>query len=81
LHGGRAVRLRRIDAREVRIPEDEDGRGAYEIVGEADPEGKFYDSFMDDEITRAIDALGSFPSGKAKAALTEAVEFAVARAY
>ena len=30
---------------------------------------------------RAIDALGSFPSGKAKAALTEAVEFAVARAY
>jgi len=30
---------------------------------------------------RAIDALGSFPSGKAKAALIEAVEFAVARAY
>jgi RNA polymerase sigma-70 factor (ECF subfamily) len=50
-------RKRRIDAREVRIPEDEDGRGAYEIVGDADPEGKFYDSFMDDEITRAIDAL------------------------
>jgi octaprenyl-diphosphate synthase len=30
---------------------------------------------------RAIDALGQFPAGKAKAALTEAVEFAVARAY
>jgi octaprenyl-diphosphate synthase len=30
---------------------------------------------------RAIDALGPFPAGKAKAALTEAVEFAVARAY
>ena len=30
---------------------------------------------------RAIDALGPFPGGKAKAALTEAVEFAVARAY
>ena len=30
---------------------------------------------------RAIDALGPFPPGKAKAALTEAVEFAVARAY
>jgi len=30
---------------------------------------------------RAIDALGPFPTGKAKAALTEAVEFAVARAY
>jgi octaprenyl-diphosphate synthase len=30
---------------------------------------------------RAIDALGRFPAGKAKAALTEAVEFAIARAY
>ena len=30
---------------------------------------------------RAIDALGAFPGGKAKAALTEAVEFAIARAY
>jgi RNA polymerase sigma-70 factor, ECF subfamily len=50
-------RKRRIDAREVRIPEDENGRSAFEIVGEADPEGNFYDSFLDDEITRAIDAL------------------------
>jgi octaprenyl-diphosphate synthase len=30
---------------------------------------------------RAIDALGPFPAGKAKSALVEAVEFAVARAY
>ena len=30
---------------------------------------------------RAIDALGPFPAGMAKAALTEAVEFAIARAY
>ena len=30
---------------------------------------------------RAIDALAGFPASKAKAALTEAVEFAVARAY
>jgi octaprenyl-diphosphate synthase len=30
---------------------------------------------------RAIDALASFPSGKAKSALTEAVEFAISRAY
>jgi octaprenyl-diphosphate synthase len=30
---------------------------------------------------RAIDALGSFANGQAKAALTEAVEFAIARAY
>jgi octaprenyl-diphosphate synthase len=30
---------------------------------------------------RAIDALALFPAGKAKSALTEAAEFAVARAY
>jgi octaprenyl-diphosphate synthase len=30
---------------------------------------------------RAIDALALFPASKAKAALTEAAEFAVARAY
>jgi octaprenyl-diphosphate synthase len=30
---------------------------------------------------RAIDALAPFPSGRAKAAMIEAVEFAVARAY
>jgi octaprenyl-diphosphate synthase len=30
---------------------------------------------------RAIDALGPFPAGRAKAALSEAVAFAVARAY
>jgi octaprenyl-diphosphate synthase len=30
---------------------------------------------------RAIDALGPFPKGAAKAALTEAVEFAISRAY
>ena len=30
---------------------------------------------------RAIDALGPFPAGRAKAALVEAVEFAIRRAY
>jgi octaprenyl-diphosphate synthase len=30
---------------------------------------------------RAIDAIGHFPSGKAKSALVEAVEFATYRAY
>jgi octaprenyl-diphosphate synthase len=30
---------------------------------------------------RAIDALAKFPAGKAKSALIEAAEFAVARAY
>ncbi len=27
------------------------------MVGEADPEGRFYDSFVDEEVTQAIDAL------------------------
>ena len=30
---------------------------------------------------RALDALAPFPAGKAKSALTEAVEFAISRAY
>lgn len=50
-------RKRRIDAREVHAPDDSDGWSAFDAVGEVDPEGRFYDSFLDDEITRAIDAL------------------------
>ena len=50
-------RKRRVEAREVQLPEDESGWSAYEAVGEADPEGRFYDSFVDEEITRAIDEL------------------------
>ena len=50
-------RKRRVDAREVQPHEDADGWTAHEPVGEADPEGRFYDSFLDDEITRAIAAL------------------------
>jgi RNA polymerase sigma-70 factor (ECF subfamily) len=50
-------RKRRIGAREV--PES-DGSHAWSVqnaVGEADPEARFYDSFLDEEIVRAIDAL------------------------
>jgi RNA polymerase sigma-70 factor (ECF subfamily) len=50
-------RKRRIDAREVQPPTDADGAAAFDPVGEADPEGRFYDSFLDEEIVRAIDAL------------------------
>ena len=50
-------RKRRIDAREVQPPDDAEGWAGYEAVGETDPEGRFYDSFLDEEITRAIDAL------------------------
>ena len=50
-------RRRRVDAREVPRHEEADGWSAHEPVGEADPEGAFYRSFLDDEITRAIAAL------------------------
>lgn len=49
-------RRRRIEAREVR-PAADDERSTFDVVGEADPEGRFYDSFVDEDITRAIDAL------------------------
>jgi RNA polymerase sigma-70 factor (ECF subfamily) len=47
-------RKRRVDAREVQAPEDEDGWALLDAVGEANPEGAFYDSFLDEEITGAI---------------------------
>ena len=50
-------RKRRIDAREVQPLEEHDGWSLFDAVGETDPEGRFYDSFLDDEIVRAIDAL------------------------
>lgn len=50
-------RKRRIDAREVPESDTVAGRSTRDAVGEADPEGTFYDSFLDDEIVRAIDAL------------------------
>jgi len=52
-------RRRRVDARERPLPSShaDDGRPAFEVVGDADPEGTFYDSFVDEEIMRAIDAL------------------------
>jgi RNA polymerase sigma-70 factor (ECF subfamily) len=50
-------RKRRVAAREVQPPENADGWAGAEAVGETDPEGRFYESFLDEEITRAIDAL------------------------
>lgn len=50
-------RRRRVTARELPLPEEIEGWSGNEVVGEADPEGQFYDSFVDDEVTRAIDAL------------------------
>ena len=50
-------RKRRIDAREVQQPDDTEGWALFEAVGEADPEGRFYDSFLDEEVQRAIHGL------------------------
>jgi RNA polymerase sigma-70 factor (ECF subfamily) len=50
-------RKRRIDAREVADGDGESGWSTRDAIGEADPEGRFYDSFLDDEIVRAIDSL------------------------
>lgn len=47
----------RVARREVRLPEDHVGDVPFDVVGERDPEGRFYDSFLDDEITRAIESL------------------------
>ena len=68
-------RKRRIDAREVLAPDDAEGSPAFEPVGESDPEGSFYDSFIDEEVVAAIDALPEeyrsavMLSGRAGAAL------------
>ncbi len=50
-------RRRRIDAREVAEGDGETGWSVEDAVGEPDPERRFYDSFLDDEVVRAIDAL------------------------
>jgi RNA polymerase sigma-70 factor, ECF subfamily len=50
-------RKRRVEAREVPEGDGETGWSPNDTVGEADPEGRFYDSFLDDKIVLAIEAL------------------------
>ena len=50
-------RKRRIDAREVQATDETEGWGAFEPVGELNPEARFYETFLDAEITTAIDHL------------------------
>jgi RNA polymerase sigma-70 factor (ECF subfamily) len=52
-------RKRRVEKREVRVPDDRDGWSAFDVVGESDPEGAFFDSFIDEQISAAIDDLPS----------------------
>lgn len=49
-------RKRRIDRREVQ-PAEGSASATFDTVGEADPEGRFYDSFVDEDITKAIEML------------------------
>jgi RNA polymerase sigma-70 factor (ECF subfamily) len=49
-------RRRRQALREV-ASLDDDGRSVAEVVGDADPEGRFYDALLDDEVVRAVEAL------------------------
>jgi RNA polymerase sigma-70 factor (ECF subfamily) len=63
----------RIDRREAPFPESEDGSARFEAVGDPDPEGAFYDSLVDEEITRAIDALP--PHYRAAVVLSDVHEF------
>ncbi len=50
-------RRRRIDAREVPEGDGETGWSPKDVVGEANPEQTFYDSFLDEDIVNAIEAL------------------------
>jgi RNA polymerase sigma-70 factor (ECF subfamily) len=50
-------RKRRSDAREVPEGDGETGWSMDDAVGELDPQGRFFDSFFDEEIVSAIEAL------------------------
>ena len=50
-------RKRRIDAREVQATDETEGWGAFEPAGDVNPEARFYETFLDAEITTAIDNL------------------------
>jgi RNA polymerase sigma-70 factor (ECF subfamily) len=50
-------RKRRLDAREVPMPESEDGFNRLEPVADENPEATFYDSFIDEDVVRAIGEL------------------------
>ena len=57
LYHGFVSRKRRIDAREVPMPETEDGYNHLEPAADENPEATFYDSFIDEAVVRAIGEL------------------------
>jgi RNA polymerase sigma-70 factor (ECF subfamily) len=50
-------RKRRIDAREVLSTDDPEMSSQFDVPGDLDPEGAYYDSYIDEEVVGAIDAL------------------------
>ena len=49
-------RVRSVN-REVPLPDSVDAFPHYEVVGDPDPEGAYFDSIVDEEVTRAIESL------------------------
>jgi RNA polymerase sigma-70 factor, ECF subfamily len=43
--------------REVQLPDSAEERPHYEVVGDPDPEGAYFDSIVDETVTRAIESL------------------------
>jgi RNA polymerase sigma-70 factor (ECF subfamily) len=50
-------RKRRVERREVHPSDERDGWSAFDMVGESDPEGEFFNSIIDDHVSHAIDEL------------------------
>lgn len=51
------VNRRRSESREVLYSQNDDTGPHVELAADADPEGDFYESIVDEEVTRAIDSL------------------------
>ena len=51
------VNRRRVQRREVLLSESDYETPRFNLVGDSDPESAFYDSLVDEEVTRAIEAL------------------------
>jgi RNA polymerase sigma-70 factor, ECF subfamily len=47
----------RLVNREVPLPDSVDEHPHWEVVGDPDPEGAYFDSIVDEEVTRAIESL------------------------
>jgi RNA polymerase sigma-70 factor (ECF subfamily) len=51
------INRRRVESRELPFSEGDRETPRFNVVGDADPESAFYDSIVDEEVTRAIESL------------------------